>query len=508
MALKPQNPVINWNNPLSKGLVLDVPIVEGGGTLIKNLVSKTNGVFAGTPNPTWKRSILGLGLDFLGTSSAGEAVYFTPNSETRGLIKYSIVQILMFRSAGANNNGCSYRFTDNSASMCSVRIFDTNANSILFTHTWTTTAGAWRVTGLTTNTVYHIVITYDGTNSANVPVMYVNGVRATLITTTSPTGTINTTADSQFILGNINQTGNVGTRTWDGQIYKTSLYNRILNDQEVKQLYEDPWQIYRTASPFNSLTAVPVNYVRNFRESILLTDSIGQIYDTNTQYDDHIFYNSSGVSNISRVLGWNRSQSDLLALADYLVGIKSAMVFLYDTIQLQDSFIQSVAFNQFLVDTANLQDFLTKSIQYFRSKDEVLAVQDTITYLTSIAIKLYDSVGLADSATTEFVKNLFLQEDINLTDYFSYINNHDVDNDTAPSIDILIFKPLPYTEPDKMILFSTDEAPISAGLNFSGGGEYVLKQYDSHTIYNKHIPYYDAIGTDEAPTILTITDRP
>lgn len=249
-------------------------------------------------------------------------------------------------------------------------------------------------------------------------------------------------------------------------------------------------------------------YTQNFSESILLTDSIGQVYDSHTQYDDHVFYNNTGTSNISRVLGWNRNQTDSVSIFDYIADSISILAHLVDTVFVNDYFSQVVSFNKILNDIVTTQDTFTSSIQYFRSNNDVLAVQDTINYLTSIAIKLYDSVGLSDSANVDFVKYLFLQDDINLTDYFSYVNTNDVDNDTAPTIDILIFKPLPYTEPDKMILYSKTEAPTTTGLNFVTGGTYVLKQYDSHTIYNKHIPYYDSIGTDEAPTILTITDKP
>lgn len=249
-------------------------------------------------------------------------------------------------------------------------------------------------------------------------------------------------------------------------------------------------------------------YTRNISETILLTDSIGQIYDTHTFYDDHTFYNSTGTSNIARVLGWNRNPSETISVADYIADSVSIMALLVDTIFVDDSFMQTVSFGRFVSDSVLLQEYLQSSIQYFRSNSDVLQVQDTITSLISIAVKLYDSVMVNDNANYNLAKYLFLQDNVNLTDYFSYVNLQDVDNDTPPTIDVLIFTPMPYTQPDRVIMYATDEAPTIVMENFVSGGERVLKQYDSHTIYNKHIPYYDSIGTDEAPTILMVTDRP
>jgi hypothetical protein len=427
--LKPRNPIINWGHPLTKGLVFTVPLSMGGGTSPTELVSRAKCSFAGTPNPTWKNSLVGKCLDFTGTSTAGEAVYFTPNSYARGLTKYSIEQLLMFRSAGAGSVATSFRVTDNTNSMNTIRVFDVNANSLLFTHFWTTTSGAWRVTGLTTNTIYHIVVTYDGSSSSNVPVMYVNGVRSTLTLVTNPSGTINNTFDSQFILGNINQTGNVGNRTWDGQIYKTSYYNRILSDQEAIQLYKNPWQIYGTPPTPKYLTALANNYIRNIVDTISATDSA------------------------SRQVNYFRAPSD--------------------SILVTDSSRRVVSFNKNLSDSISITDFLSR--------------------ISSMGRKVLDTTNVSDSATRTYMSQRAISDPTYLSDAISYITSTQVTqhNDPAPTIEAIVIQPMIDIDPSRMIVYTLATQPDS---------ELVFKLYDSHTIYNKHIPYYTGRSSDRPPT--------
>ncbi len=82
----------------------------------------------------------------------------------------------------------------------------------------------------------HIVMTYNSDSAANDPIMYVNGISVTVGAST-PTGTRDTEAASDLILGNTS----IASRTWDGIFGEHSGYNRILSASEVSSLYNNSY---------------------------------------------------------------------------------------------------------------------------------------------------------------------------------------------------------------------------------------------------------------------------
>lgn len=87
---------------------------------------------------------------------------------------------------------------------------------------WSPTAGAW----------YHIVLTYDGSSTANAPSAYINNVLKTTVEVTAPSGTI--AADTSYPLL-VNATG--GSGAFSPQMQDVRIYNRILSAQEIDILY-------------------------------------------------------------------------------------------------------------------------------------------------------------------------------------------------------------------------------------------------------------------------------
>jgi hypothetical protein len=82
---------------------------------------------------------------------------------------------------------------------------------------------------------YHVAVSYDRSNLANVPVFYINGVKHPTATLSMPSGT-----PPPFT-----GTGTIGNnsslnRAWNGLIDDLRIYDRVLSDSEVFTLSLDP----------------------------------------------------------------------------------------------------------------------------------------------------------------------------------------------------------------------------------------------------------------------------
>jgi hypothetical protein len=96
---------------------------------------------------------------------------------------------------------------------------------------WNGTDGNWSIPLPATNTPHHLLVTYDGNSTSNVPAMYLNGVAQSVSTNTPPTGSF-VAGTGDLCLGNSCDT----TRTWDGQVGECVYYNRVLTVTEGKSL--------------------------------------------------------------------------------------------------------------------------------------------------------------------------------------------------------------------------------------------------------------------------------
>jgi outer membrane protein assembly factor BamB len=85
---------------------------------------------------------------------------------------------------------------------------------------------------LTYGTWYHVAATYDSSSTANLPVMYINGVSQTITTFTAPSGAQSSNVGTAYI-------GNraAGDRYFNGLIDELRIYNRILSAAEINALY-------------------------------------------------------------------------------------------------------------------------------------------------------------------------------------------------------------------------------------------------------------------------------
>jgi hypothetical protein len=96
---------------------------------------------------------------------------------------------------------------------------------------WTTTDGSWSVVRPSLSNWHHLLLTYDGSNTANNPVVYINGSSVTVTRITGPAGT-RTPSGANFNIGNRADS----TLWWDGHIAEFAIWDRILTAGDATAL--------------------------------------------------------------------------------------------------------------------------------------------------------------------------------------------------------------------------------------------------------------------------------
>lgn len=95
-----------------------------------------------------------------------------------------------------------------------------------------TANGSWSTTTtISTGTYYHIAITYDNSSTANVPIIYINGIADTLTVNSTPSGANQGEAANNLIIGE-------GTDTFDeldGIVQNYLYHNAILAAADINQ---------------------------------------------------------------------------------------------------------------------------------------------------------------------------------------------------------------------------------------------------------------------------------
>lgn len=96
---------------------------------------------------------------------------------------------------------------------------------------WNNTGGIWTCTPPSTGVWHTVVVTYDGSNVANVPVIEFDGVGQTVTTSTAPVGTRGSESTDLYV-------GNAVTvdRCLDGKVAECAIWNRILSAAEKAAL--------------------------------------------------------------------------------------------------------------------------------------------------------------------------------------------------------------------------------------------------------------------------------
>jgi len=118
-----------------------------------------------------------------------------------------------------------------------LRVRDDDGDDITleFLHTFSGTNGVWRspTTALLENKLNHVAVSYDNTDTANDPKIYINGVKQSLDYEVTPIGSAKTDAGSEFRIGSTNST----VDPFDGFIDEVAVFDKILTEAEVQEIF-------------------------------------------------------------------------------------------------------------------------------------------------------------------------------------------------------------------------------------------------------------------------------
>lgn len=223
---------VNWGNSINRGLVACWLFNEGGGTRFKNIAGTGILDLASTANPPSKSGMYGPAVSFNGST---QYMTTTGNIGISGATKRTVSLWAMLAATpggagtatgmpllwwGTANNNQLYLLTLDSSVFNFYGYFaDLHGTKTLSVNVW-----------------YHLVITYDGTNTST----YINGVQD---------------INSAQTMNTVDSTINIATYSpWSGAIFNGSMnniriYNRLLTLGEIRRLYEQPFAGIASASP-------------------------------------------------------------------------------------------------------------------------------------------------------------------------------------------------------------------------------------------------------------------
>jgi len=241
-SVKPPVPVIDWSNPLTKGLVAAVDYSSSSGTNARELVGNIAGTFTGS-TPSF--GPYGTQRTFNGNTD--QDLYTLAPSQiipTGGKVSGEVLIFNGGFNVGSNGNTMLSKGNNvGSQPFFNMRFNPgTPANIELYAY-WNGSFASWQINSNTLNNGqwYHIVMTYDYGSTSNVPIFYVNGIQQTVATGTAPSGSPGPD-DGSLYIGNTSVGG--GTRGFNGNISYGRVWNRLLSQPEILSLYQNPWQIY------------------------------------------------------------------------------------------------------------------------------------------------------------------------------------------------------------------------------------------------------------------------
>ena len=154
-----------------------------------------------------------------------------------------------------------------------------------FIQLFTGVDGSWRTTNPvltgTSDRWIHIGLTYDASNVANDPVIYVTGSAVALTEETTPTGNPENDKNARFIVGNGAFTASVDWSYNPDWVFKDArVYNRVLSAAEIITIVASPND--QNTVPNGLVWQAP--YVRNFRYN----EYVNQVITTDMKIFDRV----------------------------------------------------------------------------------------------------------------------------------------------------------------------------------------------------------------------------
>jgi hypothetical protein len=192
---------------------------------------------------------------------------------TTGISTTMSISIWLYERARATSARIFDQY-NSSAVGSGIALFDPNTSGLLdLQFTWSTSTsnvGQWNFTAPGLGAWHHVLITYNATSTANVPIVYVDGVSQSLSQTIAPSGVI-TTLTGNWYLGNREDSA----RIFDGMLAHFAVWNGvILTPAEALMLYSgaNPLLIHPeylgTYLPLDGVNNPEIDYVLGTSSSI------------------------------------------------------------------------------------------------------------------------------------------------------------------------------------------------------------------------------------------------
>jgi hypothetical protein len=225
--IKPSKPRINWAHPLTKGLIFDVPFIEGSGPPNDWTDYRNGGTIVGTA--PWILGLHGRGLSFNGSSQS--VTYETGQAQMTQSV-FTIMALINVPSAsGTGTNRTILCYFDVGNQVPQFRV--DNGEKLALISSNVANVGASTV-NVDKDKWVLATVTY---NAAGNFAFYQNG---TLIGSGTNLLAFATT-QKQVSIGQQNG----GSKEWfNGNIALVRMWKRALRGTEVQQLVVNPWMIY------------------------------------------------------------------------------------------------------------------------------------------------------------------------------------------------------------------------------------------------------------------------
>lgn len=258
MRTKIVNPKINWSHPITRGLQMDWLLDEKGGKTPRDLVV---GSKLTVTNNDWTHQYGDYGMRF---DASGEYARITNLPPRQQFTRYLSVEVEFSRDSGGSgtNYGTMMGLGQGTAFGDRIWLLENDNGNGGWGQTlqvwWNSQPGIWSIPYPSSGMKHHLVVMYDGGSTSNVPTFILNGIRQTVTNRLGASGSLRTGGNT-FALGNSAEAGG----TWDGNVYRTRVWNRLLTFREAQELYQNPFQIYQKTNIFAKVAAVITTSVKD-----------------------------------------------------------------------------------------------------------------------------------------------------------------------------------------------------------------------------------------------------
>lgn len=250
--------MINWTNPLTRSLVLALPLFEKGGGIIHDIANKRVGTLIGGTLPVWVKDVHGTALKFDGSGASTTSCGVDFGNPTLLQIPDFITVAAWVKPTafGPNSTRIFVREQINNNDPFIDWNLDITSGGLAQFAVSNGSGGSYNnITGaqLVLNQSYFLLGVYDGVNIY----IYVNGV---LTGSANKTGVLGTTGSNVYL--GCDAQNPSASEGFIGNMWNALLWKRALSPFEIQQLYANPWQIYTKPGMLQPLNSV-ASAVRN-----------------------------------------------------------------------------------------------------------------------------------------------------------------------------------------------------------------------------------------------------